>query len=265
MAATVSLSPLTFSMAEVVRFAVVLFRVGGILVFAPIFSSASFPVQVRVTFALVASLVLCPALPLAKVPAEVGLIQIFGIAASECLFGMLLGLAASFLFAGMQLAGQIISFQLGFSIVNLIDPQSQVETSVFSFIQYYIGLLFFLLIDGHHWFFQAVSESFNYIPIGGVRLSGPVIQELIRLSAQVLVIGLQLAAPVMTVTIVCDVVLGLIARAAPQINIMIVGMPLKILVGFFCMSVSFYFLPHLLGDLYMNMHHDLFALLHRLG
>lgn len=259
------MATVTFSTAEVVRFAIVLLRVGGIMAFAPIFSSASFPAQMRAAIALIATLALCPALPLVKIPPELGLTQMLGVAMSECLFGIVLGLAASFLFAGMQLAGQIISFQLGFSIVNLIDPQSQVETSVFSFVQYYIGLLFFLLINGHHWFFLAVSDSFNYLPVGGVRLSGPLVQEVIRLSAQVLVFGLQLAAPVMMVTLVCDIVLGMVGRAAPQINILIVGMPLKTLVGFLCMSVSFYFLPHLLGDLYMHLFHDLFALLHRLG
>jgi flagellar biosynthetic protein FliR len=260
-----ALSSVTFSLAEVARFAVVLLRVGGIMVFAPVFSSTSFPAQMRVIIALVAALVLCPALPLAKIPVEMGLVQIVGISISEFLFGMVLGLAASFLFAGMQLAGQVISFQLGFSIVNLIDPQSQVETSVFSFLQYYIGILFFLLIDGHHWFFQAVSDSFNYLPVGGLRLSGPLAQDVIRLSAQVLTFGLQLAAPVIVVTLVVDVVLGLIARAAPQINILIVGMPVKILVGFFCMSVSFLFLPRLLGEVYMTLLHDMSALLRRLA
>ena len=259
------MTTVNFSMAEVVRFAVVLMRVGGIMVFAPWFSSNSFPMQMRLVLTLIATLALCPALPLANIPAYTGLTQILGIGLGECLFGMVLGLAASFLFAGMQLGGQIISFQLGFSIINLIDPNSDVEVSVISFLQENLGLLFFLLINGHHWFFLAVSESFNYLPVGGVRLNGLVVQEIIRLSAQILVFGLQLAAPVLTVTIVCDVVLGMIGRAAPQINILIVGMPLKTLAGFFCMSVSFYFLPRLLGESYTTLFHDLFALLHRMG
>ena len=259
------MTSVTFSMAEVVRFAIVLMRVGGIMVFAPLFSGGSFPSQVRIALTLVATLVLCPALPLEKIPVDMGLAQLVGIGLSECLVGLVLGLVAAFLFAGMQLGGQVISFQLGFSIVNLIDPSSEVEVSVISFLQYNLGLLFFLLINGHHWFFLAVSESFNYLPVGGVHLSGAVAQEIVRLSAQLLVFGLQLAAPVMTVTLVCDVVLGMIGRAAPQVSVLIVGMPLKTLAGFFCMSFSFYFLPRLLGETYTTLFHDLIALLHGLG
>jgi flagellar biosynthetic protein FliR len=255
---------LTLSMTEVTRFVIVLFRVGGIMAFAPLFSARSVPMQVRAAMTLVATLALCPALPLSSVP-SVDLAAILGLVMTEILFGVVLGLATSFLFAAMQFAGQIISFQLGFSIANLIDPQSEVETSVFSFLQYYIGLLFFLLINGHHWFFTAVGDSFRYLPVGGVRLEGAVVTELIRLSGQMVVFGIQMAGPVLAVTVITDVVLGVIGRAAPQVNILIVGMPFKVLAGFGCMSISFYFLPRLMEIWYTGFYRDLMALLRRMG
>ena len=165
-------------------------------------------------------------------PSDLSLSTLLGLVMGEVAFGMMLGLVASFIFAGLQLAGQIVSFQLGFSIVNLIDPQSEVETSVFSFLYYYLGILLFLLINGHHWFFLAVSDSFNYLPVQGVTLHAPVIHDLIRLSSQMFVSGLQIAAPVLAVTVITDIVLGILGRAAPQIHILIVGLPLKSLVGF---------------------------------
>jgi len=183
---------------------------------------------------------------------------------SEVVFGLVLGLAASFVFAGLQLAGQIISFQAGFSIVNLIDPQSDVETSVFSFFHYYLGILFFLMIDGHHWFFLAVSESFRFMPVRGIALTGPLMEEMVRLSSQIMVAGVQIAAPVIAVTVISDIVLCILSRAAPQIHILIVGLPLKSLAGFSALSISFYFLPDLLGRYFLQLHRDLFAILHRL-
>jgi flagellar biosynthetic protein FliR len=158
-----------------------------------------------------------------------------------------------------------MAFQLGFSIINVIDPQTQVETSVISFLENFIGIAFFLLINGHHWFFTAVSESFGYLPVTGVRLEGPVVERFVHLSADVLVSGIQIAAPVIAVTVIADVVLGIITRVAPQIHIMIVGMPLKTLIGFTCMSLSFYFLPQVLGQRFMMLFRDMFALLHRLA
>ncbi len=256
------MEPLIFTMKEVVRFAVVLMRVAGIMAFAPLFNSRSIPMQMKVILALVSAMALVPSVPLAEIPDDLGLITILTCALSQIVFGMTLGLVASFVFAGLQLAGQLISFQLGFAIINLIDPQSEVEMPVFSFLQDYLGLIFFMLVGGHHWFFIAVSSSFSYLPVLGITLKGSVAQEVIRLSAQVLISGVQIAGPIIAVTVVTDVVLGIIGRAAPQINILIVGMPVKTLVGFMCLSFSFYFLPHLLGKSFMQLYRDLFALMH---
>ncbi|MBN1571476.1 MAG: flagellar biosynthetic protein FliR [Acidobacteria bacterium] len=254
------MAPLIFSNAEVVRFIIVLLRLSGIMIFAPFFSNHSIPFQIRAAFALMVAFILAPSLPLTAIPPELGLSSITGIAAGEILSGALLGLAASCIFGGFQFAGQIISFQLGFSLINQIDPQTNVEAPVFSFIQNYIGLLFFLLINGHHWFLLAINDSFGALPVGGMRIQGPVIEWLLYLSAQLFVIGLRIAGPVIAVTIITDVVLGIIGRAAPQIHIIIVGLPLKALVGFSCLSFSFYFLPRYLESIYSMLFRSLFSL-----
>ena len=256
------MTPFLFSTAEIARFLIVLLRISGIMVLAPLFSSQSIPVPIRIAFGLVASLVLAPSLPLQALPAELNLGSIPVLFLSEILFGFVLGLAAACVFAGFQFAGQVISFQLGFSLINVIDPQTEVESSVFSFFQSYIGLLFFLLINGHHWFLLAVNESFTSLPIGGFQIQGPLAEYLIRLSADLLVIGLRIAGPVIAVSVVADIVMGIIGRAAPQINILIVGMPLKTLIGFGCLSFTFYFLPRYLEGIYSALYKTLFSLVH---
>jgi len=253
------------STREVLRFMVVFARVGGIMVFAPVFSARSVPAQIKIIFALVCSIAMMPAAAVMQIPEEPGIYAILDCAFGEILIGMVLGFVASMIFAAMQFAGQLISFNLGFAIINLIDPQSDVEVSVFGLLENYLGLIFFLLINGHHWFFLAVSDSFRYLPVQGVHLTGPSIQEIVRLSSQVLTAGVQIAAPVLAVTIICDVILGIIGRAAPQIQILIVGMPLKTLVGFTCLSISFYFLPQLLGRLFIQLYRSLFALMHSMA
>lgn len=254
------MAPILISTAEIVRFGIVLVRLSGIMIFAPFFSNKSVPLQLRAVFALVATLVLAPSLPLQSLPAELNLNNLTTVFVNEIMVGAVLGIAASMVFAGFQFAGQIISFQLGFSYINVIDPQTQVEAPVFSFINDYIGMLFFLLINGHHWFLLAISESFKSLPVGGLQLQAPLLAYIIRLSAEILVIGIRIAGPVIVVTVIADVVLGVIGRAAPHINIIIVGMPLKTLVGFSCLSFSFYFLPRYLEDLYSSLFNTLFAL-----
>lgn len=254
----------TFSQAEVIRFATVLTRVGGLMVFAPFFGSFAIPHPIRVAAALVITIVMLPCLPLAAMPPSFGLDQVVTSLAGEVLFGLVLGLTANFVFAGLQLAGQIISFQLGFSLINLIDPSSEVESSVFSFFQNILGVLFFLLLNGHHWFLTAVADSFSYLPPGGAHLTGTVVSEVVRLSSGVLKSGLQIAGPILAVTVLADVAMGIIGRAAPQLNVLVVGMPLKTLVGFGCLSVSFFYLPQYLGGAFSRLYHDLFGLLTRL-
>ncbi len=235
------------------------------MVFAPFFGSNAIAIRIKIVLALVLSLSLTPTFPLSVIPEDLVLEDLLPLAFSESLIGLVLGLTTSFLFAGLQLAGQIVGFQLGFSLAKMIDPQSQVEGTVPALIHNFIGTMFFLLMNGHHFFFYAVSDSFDYLPVGAAHLSGPVVREVIRLSAQILVSGLQMAGPVLAVTILTDVVLGVIGRSTPQINVLIVGMPLKTLVGLSFMSFGFYFLPQLLGTRYGEMVRDIVGLLHRMA
>lgn len=255
---------ISFSIPQIMSFVIVLFRVAGIMVFAPFYSSSAFPAQIKVILPLIVALTLAPMVPQSLIPSEFGMVQVIAAALGEALIGMVLGLTASFIFGGLQLAGQIIGFQLGFSLINVIDPQSAVETSVISILNNFIGLTLFLLVNGHHWFFQAISESLQYLPAGGVQLKGPLVEEVLRLSGQIFVSGLRIAGPVVAVTAISDVVIGMIGRAAPQINILIVGMPVKTLVGLAGLSIAFYFLPTFLGESFFQLSRDLMGLVHHM-
>jgi flagellar biosynthetic protein FliR len=254
-----------FTPTEIIAFAIVLFRVGGVMVFAPFFSMGAFPRYVKVIVPLIVALTLSPALPRPMLPTEFTLAGVALPLLGEAVIGMVLGLTAAFTFGALQLAGQVMGFQIGFSIINIIDPQTQVKTSVIAILNNFLGLSFFLLINGHHWFFLAISDSFQFLPFGGVHLQGALTEELVQLSAQMFVTGLQIAAPVIAVTICSDIVIGIIGRAAPQINILIVGMPVKTLVGLSGMSVAFYFLPDALSALFVQLSEDMMSLMRSLS
>jgi flagellar biosynthetic protein FliR len=247
------MAPILFPTDEIIRYVIVLTRISGIMIFAPFFSNQSFPIQIRIAFTLMASFVLAPSLPLKNIPSDLDLGSISTVLMNEILVGVVLGLAALCVFAGLQFAGQVISFQFGFSLINVIDPQTNVQSTAFSFFFNYIGLLMFLSISGHHWFLLAINESFSYLPVGGLHIQGPLIEFLVRLSAQILVIGLRIAGPVIAVTVIIDIILGIIGRTAPQINILIEGMPLKLLIGFSCLSFSFYFFPRYLESIFYTL------------
>jgi flagellar biosynthesis protein FliR len=257
------MAPILFSTAEIIRFAIVLTRISGIMLLARFFSNQLFAVPIRIAFTLMSAFVLAPSLPLKQISIELNFGNVVALLAGEIVIGLILGFAAMCIMAGLQFAGQIVSFQLGFSVINAIDPQSGVESPVFSLLYNYIGLLFFLLIDGHHWFLQAINDSFSFLSIGGIQIHGPLVEQIVGWSAQVLSIGIRIAGPIIAVTVITDVLMGIISRTAPQINILIVGMPLKLLVGFGCMSFSLYFLPLYWGSVCSILSQTMFALVHK--
>lgn len=254
-----------FSPTEILHFLIVLLRISGIVIFAPFFGSPSIPYQVRIAFVLATSFLLAPSLPINVDSVGIGLSDITLIIVGEIMSGIILGLAASLVFAGIQYAGQLISFQMGFSLIKLIDPQTNVESTVFSFIHNYIAILLFLLMNGHHWFLQAVAESFQFMAVGGMHIHGPLVEYMVALSSQIFIIGLKIAAPVLVVTIITDFVIGIIGRAAPQLHILILGLPLKLLVGFSCLSFSLYFIPGYLETVFTSLHKTLFSLVNTMS
>lgn len=256
---------ITITPNEIFHFVIILLRVSGIVIFAPFFGSPSIPYQVRITFALLTSLLLTHLLPLNFVADGLRLTDITLIFIGEIIAGMILGLAANLVFAGIQYAGQLISFQMGFSLIKLIDPQTNVESPVFSFIHNYIGILFFLLLNGHHWFLRAITESFQFMPVGGIQIQASLVEHFVNLSSQIFVIGLRIAGPIIVVTIIADIVIGIIGRAAPQLHILILGLPLKLLVGFSCLSFSLYFIPNYLGNVFSSLYKTIFSLVHTMS
>ena len=242
-----------YPIAEVMRFVIVLTRLSGIMLVAPFLSAGYIPLHIRVVFTLFATLALTQALPLGNIPLEPSMGSITVLLFFEMLFGVVVGFSALCIFAGLQMAGQIIAFKMGFAMINLIDPQTRVNMPIFSFILNYIGILLFLIINGHHFFFLAVSESFTNIPVGGFVFNGPLLNQIVGFTAAIFVIGVKIAGPLIVVVIIVDVVVGVIGRTAPQLHVMVIGMPLKILAGLALLSVSLYFLPRFLESLFLPL------------
>jgi len=246
--------------AEVMRFVIVLTRLSGIMLCAPFFTGGYMPLHIRAVFTFFAALALTPALPLGNIPADPSLGTIVIILLFEIIFGIVIGFAALCIFAGVQFGGQIMAFNIGFAMINLIDPQTQVNMPIFSFILNYIALLLFILINGHHFFLLAVYESFKTLPVGGFVLDGPLVNQIVGFTASVFLIGIKVAGPIIVVIIVVDIIVGIVGRSAPQLHVMVIGMPLKIMAGIAILSVSLYFMPRYFESLFLMLSRTINAL-----
>lgn len=172
---------------------------------------------------------------------------------SEILIGVLISLVAQFIFASIQLAGQIMDFQMGFGIVQVMDPFSGIQVPMLGNFYYILAMLILLQIDGHHLLIQAIVSSYQHIPIGQFTISGGIVQQLVLFFGEIFITGLKLALPLVGSLIIVDVIMGIISRTVPQMNIFMVGMPVKILFGFGVLFMTLPLFIHLLNSLFDHL------------
>lgn len=223
------------------RFLLVFCRVSVILMFIPLFGDRNVPVQAQLAISLAVSLILVGMVPPATIPSlkSAGLGWFIGVVLREVLVGVVIALVVVLLFAGVQMAGQIVGLQIGFGIVNVIDPQSDLQVPLLGQFNFLLALMLFLCVDGHHTLLQAIKTSYDLIPVGHAQFTGRIAERFSVLSSGIFSIALKLGAPVMIILLLTNVALGVIARTVPQMNIFIVGFPIQIVIGLLALAFSF--------------------------
>lgn len=215
-----------------------LFRIGGFFVTAPFWGHRVIPVKIKVVLVLSLGLVVGPAITSHGPIVPISIWMLAGWGLHELAIGGLIGICFSVLFWGVRMAGDLVSLQMGFAIANVIDPNSAQQVSLIGEFKYIIAMIIFLILDGHHLMIGALVDTYRVIPIGSGHFGVEVYEQLVRLSATVFVTAVKMAAPVMVTLLLTDVSLGIVARTVPQMNIFIVGFPLKIGIGLLMLGAS---------------------------
>ena len=218
-------------------FFLIFFRVGSILMTMPIFKSKSIPVLFKVGLALATSMVLFPILNLENFPALTGFTHLAIGIIGEILLGISIGLAVNFIFAGLQLAGQLAGYQMGLALARVMDPSTNRQMPLLGQFNELFALLIFITINAHHWFIRALADSYRLVPPFGFRISGSLIEQLVGMAGNMFVIAVKVGAPIIAVLLLTSIAFGLIARTVPQMNVFFVAMPLKIGVGLLFIGV----------------------------
>jgi flagellar biosynthesis protein FliR len=152
----------------------------------------------------------------------------------------------------VQLTGQILGVQMGYSLVNILDPQTQVDTTVVAVFYQSIVMLLFLRMDVHYWLLRAVGNSFLYLPPGTAHLNGLFTRAIFQIAGDIFGLGVQIAAPVLSATLAADVVLGLMGKASPQMPLMLLGPAVKSLLGIVILGVTLKYWPDLFRRLFLE-------------
>ncbi|HSR11817.1 MAG TPA: flagellar biosynthetic protein FliR [Thermodesulfobacteriota bacterium] len=229
---------LNWSLLQFQALILILLRVTPILFFMPVVSSRSVPAVFKIGMAFSVGLILLPVVKIDPAalpgdPFEFARLMLF-----ELMIGFVLSLSVNILFAAVQTAGELIAFQMGFSMASVVDPQSEASTPVISQFVYYVAILVFLAIDGHHWFFRAVYQSFLLLAPGEFHLKQGLYTHILSLVGEFFVIAVKLTAPVLAVLLFTQIALGILARAVPQMNILMTSFSLTIGIGLVFLALS---------------------------
>ena len=223
--------------ASVLSLLLTMMRVSIVMFMLPVFSTNNIPTQVKAAITIVFCLGVWPhlTLPAAALPAhpfDVALMML-----GEMVLGLVLGMAVNFLFMGIQAGGELLGFQMGFTMINFADPLTGNQTGATAFFLWMVSLLIFLALDGHLYMIKGFVASFDLVPPGQLFIGPMILRQIMYLASQMFVLALQIAAPVMVALFLVEVSLGLMARTSPQIPIMEFGFPIKIGVGFFFLGL----------------------------
>jgi len=241
--------PLSYETFE--SFLLVLTRTSVLLFVLPFFSSRVIPARCKAGLALAISISLFPVMNRGYTGLPDNLWGMGQMIIAEFITGMILGLLVQVFFEGVRMMGQLVGFQTGFAITNILDPQSGIQVSILANLAYFTAMVLFLSFDGHHIMLRAMKESFQIIPPGSLAISGDLVQEVINLAGDMFVIALKIGAPAIAVLFFTKVAFGLVVKLIPQMNIMIVAFPVQIVLGLIFFGICLGLLSRFL-DIYMD-------------
>ncbi|MFH1009839.1 MAG: flagellar biosynthetic protein FliR [bacterium] len=246
---------------DIERFVLILIRVTAALAVMPIFGQQGLPNVLKIGLGFLIAHLLSGVVSL-SVPAPSGAtIEIFLLAVKETVCGLLIGYATQAVFYAVDFGGAILGYQTGFSIVASIDPMTQNQNAVLQRIQYISAMLIFLTIDGHHLFLSGLARSFETIPLGGIHLDSSLLAWTVGIAAGISEAAIMLAAPIMVALLLTDIGLGVLARVAPQMNIFVVGFPLKVAIVLLLLSSGMTAFGRLFLGHFAEFRQSFFALL----
>jgi flagellar biosynthetic protein FliR len=207
----------------------VMLRLGGLMVFAPIFSSAAIAPRIKAAFVIAMTLLLTPAV--AAVPGARAMLDARAML-GELSVGLMFGLSLTLLNEALMLAGTLLGLQFSFSLVNLMDPNSMIETPVLGQMLGWLGVLVMIGAGLDRSLLAALVRSFATVPVGQAVFQAKTGAALTMMAGGIFLAGLQLAAPVMAAALTVEVVISLVSRLAPQLPAMVVSIPLKTMVSY---------------------------------
>jgi flagellar biosynthetic protein FliR len=206
-------------------------RLAGLVLTAPVLGEGVVPAGVRAGLVGVLALALAPGVPRAAMDGMPGMLAVARLVAVEGAVGVMIGLTARLVFAGVQLGAQALAIQMGLDLARVVDPGTPAEDTLVAQALFLVSLLAFVAVDGHHALLRAILDSFRVAPVGAIVLGRPLLHDVVGQAGALFVIGVRVMAPVVAVLLLVQVALGVVARTLPHLNAFAIGIPIQVGVG----------------------------------
>ena len=216
--------------ANIVSFLLLFFRFAGLFIMTPFFSHTSIPTTIKTAMTFVFTVVLFASVP--PLQMEINLTNLILAILSEFFLGFSVGLMLQLVMNIMTFAGVQISFIMGFSMASVMDPQTGVSMPIISNVLALLALMVFLTLDGHHVVLLFISDSIEHIPLGGFVATQELYHYMIKAASNMFVVGFMIAFPIIALSLLADVIFGMLMKTMPQFNLLVIGFPIKIMVAF---------------------------------
>ena len=204
-------------MPELANWLLVFLRASAMLAVFPIFSSANFPVQLRLALGALLAALISPSLPAAPEPTDLwgGLVLMV----VEIGVGLIIGYSASMIFYALDMAGSIVSSEIGLQLPPALNPMNGTSVAAPGMILYYLAAIIWLSLDLHHWMLAGFQKTYLYLPMGGAHLSKLLVKDIVERTSLLFVVALQLTAPILAVSFIISLVFSVLGRAVSQMNV----------------------------------------------
>jgi len=222
-------------------------RVSGFVFAAPVLGSPVIPRLVKVWYSLLVALVVVPLVGATAGTPPVETAGFFVLAGREVLLGILMGMICSIFVHGVEFGGQLVGFQMGFAASTLFDPVTKNEASVVGRFQGMLALVLFLVINGHHTMLESFALSYRAVPPSLSALGPGAGREMIAVTGTVFTIAIKTSIPVLTALLLAQIGVGFLAKTMPQMNVFVIGFPVKIALGLTAIGLTMPYFAYVLG------------------
>lgn len=242
-----------FNVYDLEYFLLILVRVSAMLALSPIFGARNIPLKIKAGLSIFLSLIIFQTIK----QIDLNYTTMIGysiIIIKEMITGLLIGFFANICMTIISFAGQMIDIDIGFSMATLFDPMNQVQETVSGNLYNYFILLMMLATNMHFFIIRALVDSFSVVPIGGILYKPDhMYRTFLQFMSDYMVIGFRIILPIFATILILNVVLGVLAKVAPQMNMFVIGLQLKVFFGFAVLIVTIIFLPNISEFVFSEM------------